>query len=50
MLRHVATYRLVFVLASSVLPLIAGYMTCGLLALAITTWAEHQTDRKTAAQ
>lgn len=24
----------------SVLPLIAGYMTCGLLALAVTTWAE----------
>ncbi|MES1184431.1 MAG: multidrug effflux MFS transporter [Myxococcales bacterium] len=32
----------------TVLPLIAGYMTCGLLALVVTTWAEHQTDRKTA--
>jgi DHA1 family bicyclomycin/chloramphenicol resistance-like MFS transporter len=33
----------------TVLPLIAGFMTCGLLALAITTWAEHQTDRNSAA-
>jgi MFS transporter, DHA1 family, multidrug resistance protein len=26
----------------TVLPLIAGYMTCGLLALAVTTWAERR--------
>jgi MFS transporter, DHA1 family, multidrug resistance protein len=26
----------------TVLPLIGGYMTCGLLALAVTTWAEHR--------
>jgi DHA1 family bicyclomycin/chloramphenicol resistance-like MFS transporter len=32
----------------TVLPLIAGYMTCGLLALAVTTWAERQTDRNAA--
>jgi DHA1 family bicyclomycin/chloramphenicol resistance-like MFS transporter len=29
----------------TVLPLIAGYMTCGLLALALTTWAERATRR-----
>jgi MFS transporter, DHA1 family, multidrug resistance protein len=29
----------------TVLPLIAGFMTCGLLALAITTWAENLTAR-----
>jgi DHA1 family bicyclomycin/chloramphenicol resistance-like MFS transporter len=34
----------------TVLPLIAGYMTCGLLALAVTTWAERQTDRKAASE
>jgi len=27
----------------TVLPLIAGFMTCGLLALAVTTWAENRT-------
>jgi DHA1 family bicyclomycin/chloramphenicol resistance-like MFS transporter len=31
----------------TVLPLIAGYMTCGLLALAVTTWAENRTARAT---
>jgi DHA1 family bicyclomycin/chloramphenicol resistance-like MFS transporter len=34
----------------TVLPLIGGYMTCGLLALAVTTWAEHATDRAAAAE
>ena len=29
----------------TVLPLIAGFMTCGLLALAVTTWAENCTAR-----
>jgi MFS transporter, DHA1 family, multidrug resistance protein len=29
----------------TVLPLIAGFMTCGLLALAVTTWAENRTAR-----
>ncbi len=30
----------------SVLPLIAGYMTCGLLALGVTTWAERSAERR----
>jgi DHA1 family bicyclomycin/chloramphenicol resistance-like MFS transporter len=34
----------------TVLPLIAGYMTCGLLALAVTTWAESRTDRSATAE
>ena len=29
----------------TVLPLIAGFMSCGLLALAVTTWAENRTVR-----
>jgi MFS transporter, DHA1 family, multidrug resistance protein len=29
----------------TVLPLIAGFLTCGLLALAVTTWAENRTAR-----
>ena len=29
----------------TVLPLIAGFTTCGLLALAVTTWAENRTAR-----
>ena len=32
----------------TVLPLIAGYMTCGLLALAVTTWAERAAEARTA--
>jgi DHA1 family bicyclomycin/chloramphenicol resistance-like MFS transporter len=31
----------------TVLPLIAGFMTCGLLALAVTTWAENRPARST---
>jgi len=33
----------------TVLPLIAGYLTCGLLALALTTWAEHATKARATA-
>lgn len=32
----------------TVRPIIAGYMTCGLLALALTTWAERANTRQTA--
>ncbi len=32
----------------TVLPLIAGFMACGLLALAVTTWAERATDARAA--
>jgi MFS transporter, DHA1 family, multidrug resistance protein len=33
----------------TVLPLIAGYLTCGVLALALTTWAERATKARATA-